>query len=137
MADNKLKHLEIIQSTISRMASNSFLLRGWAVTLIVALLAFANTKEMDQSYSFLALIPLAFFWSLDSYYVYQERLFRKLYDKVRSLNEMNVDFTMDTTEFKNSKMEILRAYITGIPPYFYLPILVVILIVIFASPFQK
>lgn len=31
--DNKLKHLELIQGVINRMASNSFKLKGWAVTL--------------------------------------------------------------------------------------------------------
>jgi hypothetical protein len=34
----KLKHLEFIQNTISRMAHNSFLLKGWAITMLGALL---------------------------------------------------------------------------------------------------
>jgi len=33
----KLKHLEMIQDVIKRMASNSFLLKGWSLTLVVAL----------------------------------------------------------------------------------------------------
>jgi hypothetical protein len=35
----KEKHLELIQAVISRMAGNSFLLKGWSVTLAAALLA--------------------------------------------------------------------------------------------------
>jgi hypothetical protein len=33
----KHKHLDFIQLTITRMAANSFLLKGWCVTLIAAL----------------------------------------------------------------------------------------------------
>ena len=30
--DNKIKHLEMIEAIIERMANNSFLLKGWAIT---------------------------------------------------------------------------------------------------------
>ena len=36
--EDKYKHLEMIQNIIQRMATNSFMLKGWAVTLIVAIL---------------------------------------------------------------------------------------------------
>ena len=35
---SKEKHLEFVQSAINRMASNSFLLKAWSVTLVGALL---------------------------------------------------------------------------------------------------
>ena len=35
--ENYRKHLEIIQGVINRMASNSFSLKGWAVTLVVGI----------------------------------------------------------------------------------------------------
>ena len=35
--DKKLKHLELVQSVINRMASNSFMLKGWAVTLVAGI----------------------------------------------------------------------------------------------------
>ncbi len=31
--EQKIKHLEFIQAAINRMAGNSFLLKGWTVTL--------------------------------------------------------------------------------------------------------
>ena len=40
--ENKIKHLEIIQGIINRMAGNSFALKGWAVTLIAGIFALAN-----------------------------------------------------------------------------------------------
>ncbi|WP_373482985.1 hypothetical protein [Acetobacterium sp.] len=41
--ENKTKHLEMIQSVISRMAGNSFTLKGWAVTLIAGIFALSET----------------------------------------------------------------------------------------------
>lgn len=32
--ENKIKHPEMIESIIERMGSNSFQLKGWAVTLV-------------------------------------------------------------------------------------------------------
>jgi len=32
--ENKVKHLEMIQAVIARMATNSFMFKGWAVTLV-------------------------------------------------------------------------------------------------------
>ena len=36
--EKKIKHLEMIQAVIVRMGNNSFLLKGWSVTLISAYL---------------------------------------------------------------------------------------------------
>ena len=75
--DNKdffLKEIELIQNIISRMASNSFLVKGWAVTLIVATLLL-DGKSVRVYISF---VPLLVFWFLDAYFLWQERLYRKL-----------------------------------------------------------
>ena len=34
MNENKLKHLEFIQNIITRMNSNSFVIKGWSITLV-------------------------------------------------------------------------------------------------------
>ncbi len=81
--ESKLKHLEMIQAVVNRMASNSFLLKGWSVTLVSALLALAAANS-DRRFVFVAVLPLLMFWLLDAYFLRQERLFRKLYDKVRN-----------------------------------------------------
>ena len=44
--DKKLKHLEMVQGVINRMASNSFMLKGWAVTLVAGIFALAG-KDTD------------------------------------------------------------------------------------------
>jgi hypothetical protein len=97
--ENKQKHLEFIQSAVSRMASNLFLLKGWTITLIAALFALA-AKDADRKYFLIAYIPAAIFWALDGYFLAQERRFRSLYDHVRLLHESAIDYSMDTTPFK-------------------------------------
>lgn len=92
--DQVEKHLEFIQGVITRLARNSFLIKGWAVTLLAALFALAS-KDPEVRYAWIAFIPTVMFWGLDAYYLRQERLFRELYDAVRERD--STDFTMDTS----------------------------------------
>ena len=80
--EDAIKHLEFIQSIINRMACYSFLLKGWTVTIVAALFALAADKA-DLRFVILALFPVMAFWILDAFYLWQERLFRALYDGVR------------------------------------------------------
>lgn len=96
--DNKIKHLEMIQGVINRMANNSFLLKGWSVILVSALFALA-VKDSNICFILLAYFPALAFWILDGYFLWQEKLFRELYNKVRKMNEADIDFSMDTKDF--------------------------------------
>lgn len=75
------KHIDILQGAINRMAGNSFLLKGWTVTLVAALLALAAEKANPLLVG-VALLPVLAFWGLDGYFLAQERLFRELYERV-------------------------------------------------------
>ncbi len=77
-----VKHLEFVQAVIARQAGNSFLLKGWSVTLAAALVAL-GTNAANAGIAAAGLIPAAVFWGLDAYYLRQERLFRPLYDAGR------------------------------------------------------
>ena len=89
--EKKLKHLEMIQNAINRLANNSFSLKGWTVIFTAAVLGFA-IKESDSNYIPLVLLPIFAFWGLDGYYLRQEKLFRALYGKVRKLDEQDITF---------------------------------------------
>lgn len=97
--DAIMKHLEMIQGIINRMASNSFLLKGWAVTLVAALFALA-AKESNSVFFWFAYLPVMAFWGLDGYYLSLERKFRKLYDEVAKKKD-STDFSMDIHHFKS------------------------------------
>ena len=95
--DRKIKHLEFIQETIKRMVGNSFLLRGWSVTLIIAIVTLAHQSDKPIYFVFAFLINIIF-WLLDSYYLLQEKKFRCLYNEVRKKDEALVDFSMSLPE---------------------------------------
>ena len=76
----KLKHLEMIQAVVARMANNSFLVAGWCVTLVAGLLALAGGKDGNVKFVYVAYLPVATFWYLNGYFLQQERIFRKIYD---------------------------------------------------------
>jgi hypothetical protein len=68
----------MIQGVITRMANNSFLLKGWSVTLVAGLTAFAADKS-DPSFAFIAVAVVTVFALLDAYYLALERLYRTLF----------------------------------------------------------
>lgn len=85
MDNNKIKHLEFIQSTITRMNQNSFQIKGWMITLVSALLALYASSE-KVAYILIAIVPAIVFWLLDAYYLQLERRFRGVYNDVAGLS---------------------------------------------------
>jgi len=95
--DAKLKHLEFIQLSITRMATNSFILKGWSVTLVSALAALA-AKDSNPNFWVIALVPCLSFWGLDGYFLRQEKVFRAVYDIVRKKQDDEIDFSMSISD---------------------------------------
>lgn len=98
--------MEFVQSVITRMAGNSFLIKTRSITLITGLFALSAKDNSVSYFSLLPLLPALVFWGLDAYYLRQERLFRKLYDVARmeylSANSKFDLFSMATTEYNKS-----------------------------------
>ena len=84
--ENRLRYLEAVQRIIDRLSNCSFLLKGWAVTLVAALVALA-AKDSNTRYALIAYIPVACFWFLDSYYLMMERQFKDLYKENTNLSQ--------------------------------------------------
>jgi len=101
--EKKTKHLEMIQSVIERMGNNSFLIKGWSITLVSAIFVVA-IQDKDKMAALWTLFPAIIFWLLDGFYLWQERLLRSLYDHVRELSEKKIDFSMDTSQVKDIKI---------------------------------
>lgn len=94
--EKKLKHLEFIQNVITRMNSNSFLIKGWAITLVAALFALA-AKDANIDYVLISYIVIPVFWVLDGFYIAQERQYRGLYSEVSAKTEDQIDFNMNAS----------------------------------------
>jgi hypothetical protein len=128
--ENKMKHLEFIQNVITRMNTNSFMIKGWAITLISAIFALA-AKDANRLYALVAYIPLPMFWLLDAFFLSQERQYRALYDKVRSINSEGVDFSMDAKSFDKGMNTWCSAFFSGTLLLLYGVLTVVTLVVMF------
>lgn len=98
--DEKIAHLTFVQGVINRMAANSFLVKGWTIALVAALLAIAADK-MTLSYVAIILVPVLLFWWLDAFYLQQETLYRKLYEVVALKENKDIDFSMRAEGFKS------------------------------------
>jgi hypothetical protein len=82
LVDGRVKHLEMLQSIISRMAGQGAGLKNYCITLVTAICGVAISLKLPLS-AFLALFPILVFWSLDAQYLRLERRFRALFDQVR------------------------------------------------------
>jgi len=71
-----LKHMDMYQSIITRMASNSAACKKWAIPLITAILGFI-VKDKQVALVWLTVFPIAIFYFLDSYYLMLENRFRE------------------------------------------------------------
>ena len=128
LSDHQVRHLEIIQGVINRMASNCFALKALAGTITTAILAYAGAaKEAQPVLVWFGIIPLGAFWYLDARYLRLERLFRKLYDAVRKGN-VEEPFDMNFSRFDTSVSDHLEIGWSWSVRDFYLTLVVILLV---------
>lgn len=134
--EKKMKHLEMIQGIINRMAGNSFALKGWTVTLTAGIFAIQG-KEAGAFNYMITLVPIIIFWGLDSFYLSRERACRSLYKHVSNLGEDNIDFSMDTSipACQNSNNKFGKCVTSPTELFFYLPVLVLVVAIIMITSF--
>lgn len=92
------KHLSMIHGEISKMGRNVLICRGLCLGVLTWVL-FLAAQHGDRLLSIFSCVPIFGLWLMDTYFLRQERLFRKLYDHVRK-ETTKVDFSMDTLPFK-------------------------------------
>lgn len=126
MDDKRLKHLELIQGVVTRMGTNLFTLRGWMITLIVAL-SVAFLEFGRNELQVVLVLVVIIFWVHDAYFLSLERSYRHLYDKVRKMKEVDIDFSMDIREFGSLRdTSIWYCMSSKTLAFFYVPTLILI-----------
>ena len=122
---DKAVHLGFIQTIIARLANNSFLIRGWLVTILIGTLAVSD--KISKSITHLPVLYFSLimiFWFSDAYFLYQERYFRELYDSVNKNNFQN--YTMKISDRNNrlftSIISILCLFFSLSLFIFYIPL---------------
>jgi len=100
------KEIDLIQGVINRMANNSFLLKGWLVSLIAVVLALTKDTIVatDLSYfNVILLLPVVVFWYLDAFFLHREKCYRKLYEWVIINRCQTLDYSYDLNYMRFKK----------------------------------
>ena len=126
--EKKLKHLEFIQNVINRMANNSFIIKGWCITLAAALIALLEKKDIDKCYIVFSFLPLLFFWFLDAFYLKTERQYRRLYTDISKKGKKEIDFSMDISSYEECYRKVFFSYTLFL---FYLSLIGISLVITF------
>lgn len=125
LSDEQTAHLAMIQGVVNRMASNSFALKALAVTIAAASIALTNAGQSAVS-AYSGFLPVLVFWLMDAKYLRLERLYRKLYDHIRTAQESEA-FSMDTSQFNGNVSSTLRTAFSWSVIWFYMAVAVALL----------
>ena len=127
-SSEEIKHLEFIQGVITRMNNNSFQMKGWMVAIMTALLAVYASTEIDR-FVLVAIVPTVIFWFLDTYYLWQERKFRGVYDDVAGLTNKNkiALFAMRPDLYTGGKYSYFNVFFSVTIVWVYLPVIGILL----------
>ncbi len=131
-SDEFFNELKIVQKIIERMARNSFMIKGWTVTLVVA----ALLVEGAPLHNVIAFLPWLVFWILDAYFLRMERCYRKLYEWLIVNRPKNRDKMFDMKaecRFGDKVEGILGTMASATLSIFYLTIVVMIVIISYAT----
>jgi hypothetical protein len=82
VAELRIKHLEMLQSLISRMAGYGASFKSYCITVVTAVLGFALTLHRP-AIAALALLPVVAFGAADAQYLRVERRFRDVFNLIR------------------------------------------------------
>jgi hypothetical protein len=81
------------------MATNSFVAKGWALTVAGVIYGFA-ANHLNPWIASAGLLPSLGFWWLDAYYLLHERLFRCLYNDAHTPSTSVALFAMNIRPYK-------------------------------------
>jgi len=100
------KEIDLIQACISRMAQNSFIVKGWLITLVTVILALLPDKVDAKILCGVVIVATLCFWYLDAYFLRLERLYRWKYEWVITNRGNSLSYLYDLNP-KNQEMWVM------------------------------
>ena len=127
-AESQIRHLEMIQGVINRMAGNSFALKALSGTITAAGIAYAGaTNDPASWFAAAGILPAAIFWIMDAKYLRLEKLFRALHDGVRS-GKVQEPFDMNFMRYDKTVEGLAKVAISWSVAWFYLTLIVILIV---------
>lgn len=131
------KEIDLIQGVINRMASNSFMLKGWLISLIAVILALSKDSLFSCNAIFVCSIlcfPILIFWYLDAFFLHREKCYRALYEWVIK-NRMSTNENIYSLDFrpyqKQVKSQFRIMFSHTIFPFYGLSFIILIIVILF------
>ena len=127
MTQEEFKHLDYVQSAISRMAANQFQIKGWMITVDAAILTFfANSLSRETGgnpyFLLIAVFPTILFWLLDAKFLAQERQLRSLYTDIAQKNDIP-PFDMTLSRYREKRHRVVNCMFSFGCQVLYLPVI--------------
>lgn len=116
---NKVEHLKMIESVITRMANNSLQIKCWSLAIFSAAIVLSRSVIIAA-----CILPMVLFCYLDVCYLSVERSYRNLYEEVRQKKESEIDFSMKVSPV--SKVDTFKSW--SIRTFYILLIILLVIV---------
>lgn len=123
-------HLSFINGVIARLNSNSFMIKGWCITIVSALLALLVATKYS-ALIVISVFPIISFSILDAMYLQFERRYTSLYSMVAKSDPAIVLFSMNANIESITKLKrnrFINVYRSKTIFGFYFPVLFMVLV---------
>lgn len=130
------KEIDLIQGCINRMAKNSFMVKGWALTIFAGVIAISKTEVINNLWLLVCtiLIPYTAFWLLDAFFLHTERKYCKMYTWIlqeRKKGNTEYQYDLNPTRFNKDVGCMSHSFFSKTLLLFYgIPVIVIILLII-------
>jgi hypothetical protein len=131
IAELRVKHLEMVQGLITRMAGYGASFKSYCITVTTAIIGFGFTLHRP-TVAALALLPVIAFGAADAQYLRVERRFRALFNLVRS-ESWDAMPSFDINLHSAPKQSFLSALTSWSIGWFYAPLAVVVLLLVLGA----
>lgn len=135
----KIASLTSIQQVVTRMASNSQMMKTWAMTVVTGFVTIQAKLNGLGCLSYLVplLICISFAY-LDAYYLSQERIFRDVYNTLASVAVgSGINYLDFNGEIKSSSCipnnSVVECYKSPSVFYFYAPLTIISTMILMAG----
>lgn len=126
------KEIDLIQGCINRMANNSFLLKGWLVSILAVVVALSLDNLDKFVIVFTITVITISFWYLDAFFLRTEKLYRKMYEWVlehRKQGKTDYQYDLNPHRFDTQVEGVLSTMFSETLRWFYGTIIFLITIV--------
>jgi len=132
MEGEKFQYLQMIQEVIGRMSTISSVVKGFTITIAVAVATILSGDFVENWMIWIFILPLLSLIMLDIYYLTLERKYRILFEDVRT-EKHHLDYSLTLPSDINAKVSVWNCLYSKSILMFHLPILIMYILVCFLT----